>query len=104
MGVQSGLARLAADGSPLLRDRRVGLICNATSVDTELRHAIDRLRARSDIKLTALFGPEHGVRGDAQDMIGVDAATDVVTGLPVHSLYGHTEASLSPTPAMLEDI
>ena len=104
MAVQSGLARLAADGSPLTRGRRVGLICNATSVDTELRHAIDLLRARDDMKLTALFGPEHGVRGDAQDMIGVDAATDVVTGLPVHSLYGHTEASLSPTPAMLDDI
>jgi len=44
------------------------------------------------------------VRGDAQDMIGVDAATDTVTGLPVHSLYGHTEASLSPTRAMLDDI
>lgn len=104
MAVQSGLARLAADGSALVRGRRVGLICNATSVDTELRHAIDLLRARGDMQLTALFGPEHGVRGDAQDMIGVDADTDAVTGLPVHSLYGHTEESLSPTPAMLEDI
>jgi uncharacterized protein YbbC (DUF1343 family) len=100
--VQTGLARLASEGPALLGGRRVGLLCNATSVDHELRHAIELLGASN--KLTALFGPEHGVRGDAQDMIGVDAATDPLTGLPVHSLYGHTEASLSPTPAMLEDI
>ena len=44
------------------------------------------------------------MRGDAQDMIGVDNGRDPVSGLPVHSLYGHTEASLTPTPAMLDDI
>ena len=44
------------------------------------------------------------MRGDAQDMIGVDDGDDARTGLPVHSLYGTTEASLTPTPAMLEDI
>ena len=104
MAVQTGLARLASEGSKLIAGRRVGLLVNATSVDTELRHAIELLRARSDMTVTALFGPEHGVRGDAQDMIGVDAGTDAITGLPVHSLYGHTEASLSPTPQMLEDI
>jgi uncharacterized protein YbbC (DUF1343 family) len=104
MTVQTGLARLASEGSSLLADRRVGLICNATSVDAELRHAIEVLRADAAIDLAALFGPEHGVRGDAQDMIGVDAATDALTGLPVHSLYGHTEASLAPTPAMLDAI
>jgi len=63
-----------------------------------LHHAIDLLRARSDLSLTALFGPEHGVRGDAQDMIAVDAARDARSDLPVHSLYGSTLASLSPTP------
>src|SRR5688572_5309281 len=104
MTVQTGLARLAADGHPALAGRRVGLLVNATAVDVQLSHAIELLTARSDMKVTALFGPEHGVRGDAQDMIGVDAAVDSLTGLPVHSLYGHTEASLSPTPAMLNDI
>jgi uncharacterized protein YbbC (DUF1343 family) len=106
MTVQTGLARLASEGNKLvpLGGRRVGLLVNATSVDKELRHAIDLLRARPGIEVTALFGPEHGVRGDAQDMIGVDAAVDALTGLPVHSLYGHTEASLSPTPEMLEQI
>ena len=102
MTVQTGLARLIAEGAPALEGKRLGLICNPTSVDPELRHAIDLVGATH--RLTALFGPEHGVRGDAQDMIGVEAGRDAATGLPVHSLYGHTEASLSPTPEMLDGI
>jgi uncharacterized protein YbbC (DUF1343 family) len=102
MTVQTGLARLISEDCPLVRGRRVGLLCNATSVDAELRHAIDLLGARSDLTLTALFGPEHGVRGDAQDMVGVGEARDPITGLPVFSLYGDTEASLTPTPEMLD--
>ena len=102
MPTQTGLARVAADGMSLLDGKRVGLLVNATSVDHELRHAIDLFRAKYNV--TALFGPEHGVRGDAQDMIGVDTATDAITGLPVHSLYGHTYASLTPSAAMLEHI
>ena len=102
MTVQTGLARLATEGFAALDGRRVGLICNPTSVDAELRHAIDLVRERCE--LVCLFGPEHGVRGDAQDMIGVDPARDGKTGLPVHSLYGHTEASLAPAPEMLEPL
>ena len=102
MAVQTGLARLAEEGFAALSGRRVGLICNPTSVDAELRHAVDLLSGKLDI--TALFGPEHGVRGDAQDMISVDNARDAVSGLPVHSLYGHTTESLTPTAAMLEDL
>src|ERR1043165_9065615 len=104
MTVLTGLARLASEGSSLLEGRRLGLLVNATAVDAELRHAIDLLRARTDLRVTALFGPEHGVRGDAQDMIAVDAARDARSDLPVHSLYGATLASLSPTPEMLEAI
>ncbi|TMQ24641.1 MAG: DUF1343 domain-containing protein [Deltaproteobacteria bacterium] len=104
MAVQTGLARLASEGSSLLEGRRLGLLVNATAVDAELRHAIDLLGARSDLKLAALFGPEHGVRGDAQDMISVDAGRDARSDLPVHSLYGSTLASLSPTPEMLDAI
>src|SRR5205823_717273 len=75
------------------------LIANPTSVDPQLRHAADLVPA------AALFGPEHGLRGDAQDMIGVsNEGRDLRTGLPVHSLYGHDEASLSPTPAMLDGL
>ena len=104
MAVLTGLARLAAEGSSLLAGRRVGLLCNPTAVDAELRHAVELLGARDDLQLTALFGPEHGVRGDAQDMISVDPARDPRSGLPVHSLYGHTLASLTPTAAMLDEI
>jgi uncharacterized protein YbbC (DUF1343 family) len=102
--VQTGLARLAGEGSAFLAGRRIGLVCNPTSVDAQLRHAIDVLRARGDLEVVALFGPEHGVRGDAQDMIGVVDARDAATGLPVYSLYGHDAASLAPTQAMLEQV
>lgn len=101
--IQTGLARLVADGASILEGRRLGLLCNPTAIDGEFRHVVDLLSTRPDLKVTALFGPEHGVRGDAQDMISVDGARDR-SGLPVHSLYGHTIDSLSPTPAMLEDI
>ena len=104
MAVRTGLARIITEGSSLLAGRRLGLICNPTAVDPQLGHAIDLIRAHADFKLTTLFGPEHGVRGDAQDMISVDAATDARSGLPVHSLYGATADTLAPTAAMLEDI
>jgi uncharacterized protein YbbC (DUF1343 family) len=104
MTVQTGLARVIGEGSSLLAGRRLGLLVNATAVDIELRHAIDLLRVQDDFKVTALFGPEHGVRGDAQDMISVDAARDAHSDLPIHSLYGATLESLTPTPAMLENI
>jgi uncharacterized protein YbbC (DUF1343 family) len=104
MTVQTGLARLASEGSSLLSGRRIGLLVNATAVDAELRHAIDLLRARSELSIAALFGPEHGVRGDAQDMIAVDPARDPRSDLPIHSLYGTTTAQLTPTPAMLDGI
>jgi uncharacterized protein YbbC (DUF1343 family) len=104
MTVLTGLARLASEGSSLLEGKRLGLLVNPTAVDAQLRHAIDLLRARTDLQVTALFGPEHGVRGDAQDMIAVDAARDARDDLPVHSLYGTTAASLSPTPEMLDGI
>ncbi len=104
MAIQTGLARLIKEGSSFLAGKRIGLICNPTAIDTEYRHAIDLVAARSDMKLVALFGPEHGVRGDAQDMISVDADKDARTGLPVHSLYGQAEDTLSPTAEMLEGI
>ncbi|HEY4179714.1 MAG TPA: DUF1343 domain-containing protein [Kofleriaceae bacterium] len=104
MTVQTGLARLAADGSSLVGGRRLGLIVNQTAVDPQLNHAIELLMARDDLKVSALFGPEHGVRGDAQDMIEVDDAHDARTGLPVYSLYGSTEETLTPTAKMLENV
>ncbi|HVK86128.1 MAG TPA: DUF1343 domain-containing protein [Kofleriaceae bacterium] len=104
MAVQTGLARLITEGSKLLAGRRIGLLCNPTAVDVDLRHAVDVMSARPELNVTALFGPEHGVRGDAQYMVEVGDERDPRTGLPVYSLYGSTEASLTPTPAMLDDI
>lgn len=103
MRVRTGLERLLDDPG-VLRGRRVGLIANPTAVDAELRHAVDLLAAAKGVQLTALFGPEHGVRGDAQDMIGVGGDRDARTGLPVFSLYGHDPASLTPTAEMLDAI
>jgi uncharacterized protein YbbC (DUF1343 family) len=104
MTVQTGLQRLASEGHKALAGRRIGLLCNPTAVDHRLLHAIDLLRGRDELRLTALLGPEHGIRGDAQDMIAVDGARDPATGLPVFSLYGHTEASLTPTAEMLDAV
>lgn len=104
MRVATGLERLLAGEGPDLRGRRLGLIANPTSVDFELRHAIDRLRA-AGLDLRALFGPEHGLRGDAQDMIAVGGeARDRRSGLPVHSLYGASEESLAPRAEWLHGL
>ncbi len=91
--VRTGLDVLRDDDFAPLRGRRVGLVCHPASVDAELRHAADLLAGAA--KLVALFGPEHGFRGTAQDLIGV---ADTVA---VHSLYGATVESLRPTAAQL---
>jgi uncharacterized protein YbbC (DUF1343 family) len=97
--VETGLARVL-DGDDTLRGKRVGMLVNPTAVSTELRHAVD-LFVGAGVQVECLFGPEHGVRGDAQDMVGVAEARDSVTGLPMYSLYGADEASLAPRPEML---
>lgn len=101
MQVQVGLERLASEGLPVLRGRRVGLVTNHTGVDGRLRSGIDLLAGRSDFALVALFGPEHGVRGDVQAGEHVASAVDTQTGLSVHSLYGATK---KPTTEMLQGI
>ncbi len=96
--MQTGLEILLAEGQPSLRGRRVGLITNHSAIDPMLRSAIDLLHESDVVDLVALFGPEHGVRGDAQAGVKVEAATDKHSGLPVYSLYGETQ---HPTPEML---
>jgi uncharacterized protein YbbC (DUF1343 family) len=98
--VVSGLERLLERPEPV-RGLRVGLVCNPTSVTSELVHAKQALGARRGVKLQALFGPEHGIAADAQDLVEVGHSRDCATGLPVHSLYGETRV---PTKAMLEDV
>jgi uncharacterized protein YbbC (DUF1343 family) len=82
----------------------VGLVCNPTAVDRRVVHAADLLADAPGVRLEALFGPEHGVRGDVQYMAEVPDARDARTGRPAFSLYGRTAASLRPTPAQLEGL
>lgn len=103
--VRTGLEVLAADGFARLRGQRVGVIVNPTSVDARFRHLIDLLHEAPDVTLAAIFGPEHGVRGEAQYMVAVDdVPRDARTGVPVYSLYGSTFESLSPRAGWLEGL
>ncbi|MFO0583653.1 MAG: DUF1343 domain-containing protein [Anaeromyxobacter sp.] len=79
-------------------------MCNPTAVTARLEHAADLLHAAPGVELAALFGPEHGVRGDAQYMAAVGGERDPRTGVAVHSLYGATEASLRPTAEALRGL
>jgi uncharacterized protein YbbC (DUF1343 family) len=81
--------------------KRIGLIANPTTVDARLRNAIDLLHDRPDVDLAVLFGPEHGLRSTAQDLVEVGDAVDAKTGLRVVSLYGPTRV---PTKEMLEGL
>lgn len=101
--VRSGLEVLLDERLGALRGRRLGLLANPTSVDSSLRHAADLLVA-AGLDLRRLFGPEHGARGDAQDMVGVETAVDPWLGIPVHSLYGSSPESLRPAAGTLEDL
>ncbi len=103
-GVVPGLEVLAARRFRLLAGRRVGLVCNPTAVTRTLVHAADLLHAAPGVRLAALFGPEHGVRGDAQYMAAVGGDSDPRTGLPAHSLYGQTRDSLKPTREQLRGL
>jgi uncharacterized protein YbbC (DUF1343 family) len=101
--VASGLDVLCAERLDLIRGRRVGVLCHPASVDAKLVHVVDRLMA-AGVRPVRLFGPEHGVRGEAQDMIGVEAEHDERTGIPVTSLYGHSLESLRPSSEAMADI
>jgi uncharacterized protein YbbC (DUF1343 family) len=79
------------------------VLCHPASVASDLTHIVDRL-VEVGVRPVRLFGPEHGVRGEAQDMIGVDDERDARTGIPVTSLYGETFESLTPSAAELADI
>ena len=84
-----------------LKGKRVGLVTNPSGVARDLRSTIDILYNAEGVELVALFGPEHGVRGDVYAGGKVSDVTDVTTGLPVYSLYGSTR---KPTEDMLRGI
>ncbi|AZU64091.1 exo-beta-N-acetylmuramidase NamZ family protein [Neobacillus mesonae] len=96
-----GVEVLLQDKLDLIKGKRVGLITNPTGVDQDLNSIVDLLYNNPNVKLTALYGPEHGVRGDAQAGQYVEKYIDEKTGIPVYSLYGATK---KPTPEMLSDV
>jgi uncharacterized protein YbbC (DUF1343 family) len=100
--MKCGIDRLLADRAVRrgLDGRRVGLVAHPASVTADLRHSLDALAAQEEFRLTAAFGPQHGLRGDKQDnMIESADYTDPVHRIPVFSLYGELRR---PTPAMME--
>ena len=97
-----GIEKLCGEGLRSVKGARVGLVCNQASVDRSLRHSADLLASHGEINLQALFGPQHGIRGDVQDnMVETPHDTDAETGLPVYSLYSETR---EPTEQMLENL
>jgi uncharacterized protein YbbC (DUF1343 family) len=99
--VAPGVEVLLQDSLGVLRGRRVGLITNHTGRDRDGTSTIDLLARAPGVRLTALFGPEHGLRGEARGGAHIPSTVDSATGVPVYSLYGRT---LVPTPRMLRDV
>jgi uncharacterized protein YbbC (DUF1343 family)/CubicO group peptidase (beta-lactamase class C family) len=98
--VLNGIDVLKRDSYRQLRGRKIGLITNHTGIDRERNPTIDLLHAAKDVKVVALFSPEHGIRGD-QDHEKIGDTTDEKTGLPVYSLYGERR---TPTAEQLAGI
>ncbi len=97
-----GIEKLLDEHANMLRSARVGLVCNQASVDHSLTHVADLVGTKQGINLTALFGPQHGIRGEVQDnMIETAHSIDRATGVPVYSLYSETR---EPTEEMLRDV
>ena len=103
-GVRTGLDRIAdgdSDAVRLIAGRKKGLLAHAASVDRSLRSTASVLR-HAGARVSALFGPEHGFAGAAQDMVGVGNADN--TDVPVYSLYGDDAENLSPKPEWLRGL
>ncbi len=97
--MQTGLEVLEAEKFAPLRGKRVGLITNHTGVDTQGRSIVELLAHASEVQLVALFSPEHGIAGHADDSVA--SSKDASTGLPIYSLYGEHNR---PTEEMLQEI
>ena len=99
--VKTGIEVLRSKGFEGLTGKNVGLVTNPSGVDSHLESTVDILFEAPEVNLVALYGPEHGVRGNAYAGDKVADSRDSKTGLPVYSLYGATR---KPTPQMLEGI
>jgi len=101
LGVTPGITVLVRDSLHLIAGKRVGLITNHTGRDASGVSGIDLLARAPGVRLVALFGPEHGLRGVAQAGEHVASTVDSATGVPIFSLYGSTTV---PTPEMLKGV
>ena len=100
--IQFGIDRLLAE--PALRrplaGRRIALLAHPASVTADLTHSLDELAALPDLRLSAAFGPQHGLKGDKQDnMVESPDFIDPQHGIPIFSLYGEVRR---PTDAMMD--
>jgi len=98
--VKTGLDRIAKYHN-LFSNKRVGIITNHTACNSNGQHITDIFLKPNDVTLAALFGPEHGIRGNAEGGAQIESANDPIRDIPIYSLYGETR---KPTPAMLKDI
>jgi uncharacterized protein YbbC (DUF1343 family) len=96
----TGLDALVQDGCSVFEGARVGLITNHTAIIRDRHHVLDVL-VEAGVQVVALFGPEHGIRGDHDETFKVASEVDAATGLPIHSLFSSVQR---PTPQMLEGI
>ncbi len=99
--VKTGIEVLRDNNFKILQGKRVGLITNPTGVDSQLKSTVDILNEAPGVKLVALYGPEHGVRGDVYAGDKVETTIDKQTGIPVYSLYGKTRKA---NAEMLKDV
>jgi uncharacterized protein YbbC (DUF1343 family) len=99
--VKTGIDVLEAEHYAALAGKRVGLITNATGRSSDGQRTIDLLAHAPEVKLVALFSPEHGLEGASSEGAHVDSSRDAATGLPVYSLYGDVQR---PTAQMLDGI
>ena len=100
--IKLGLEKVLVGQMQFTENTRFGLICNQASVNHSFQHSADLFYRHSEIQLVALFGPQHGIRGDVQDnMIETPHTFDRLTGLPVYSLYSETR---QPTEEMLANL
>ena len=99
--VRPGVEVLRNRNFDILQGKRVGLITNPSGVDNKLKSTVDILNEAPGVKLTALYGPEHGVRGDVHAGDNVGNSVDAATGVTVYSIYGKYR---KPTPEMLDSV
>ena len=99
--VKTGIDVLESNGFKQLQGKKIGLVTNPSGVNNKLVSTVDILANAPGVELVALFGPEHGVRGDIHAGDKVSDDVDPKTGVPVYSLYGKTR---KPTPEMLKDV